>query len=228
MSETVDFPLAAGADSRLLTVMIADVRGYSQFTHEHGDEAGARLAGTFAALARRVVGEAGGNVLEIRGDEALAVFASARKAARAAVELQERCAEAIERDPSVPLKVGIGLDAGEVVPVEGGYRGRALNVAARLSELAGPGETFAGEGLVHLAGLVEGVTFVSRGGVQLKGVDRLRVYQLGRSEEMPERLPPLEKDMHAAPPRAIVANVAGGAGVALILIELLRASRRRG
>ncbi len=34
--------------------------------------------------------------------------------------------------PSLPLRVGIGLDAGEAVPFEGGYRGAALNLAARL------------------------------------------------------------------------------------------------
>ena len=38
---------------------------------------------------------------------------------------------------ALPLGVGIGLDAGEAVPVEGGYRGGTLNLAARLCGLAG-------------------------------------------------------------------------------------------
>ena len=36
--------------------------------------------------------------------------------------------------------VGIGLDAGEAIPVSDGYRGGALNLAARLCSLAGPGQ----------------------------------------------------------------------------------------
>ena len=41
-------------------------------------------------------------------------------------------ASEVETDPTLPLFAGVGLDAGEVVPVAGGYRGRALNLAARL------------------------------------------------------------------------------------------------
>src|SRR5205085_7136328 len=66
------------APSAVRTFLIADVRGYTRFTQQHGDEAAARLATRFAALAREVVGAWGGQVLELRGDEALAVFISAR------------------------------------------------------------------------------------------------------------------------------------------------------
>jgi hypothetical protein len=47
-------------------------------------------------------------VIELRGDEALAVFRSARQALRAAVDLQLTFADEVERDASVPLCVGIG------------------------------------------------------------------------------------------------------------------------
>jgi class 3 adenylate cyclase len=43
----------------------------------------------------------------------------------------------------VPLGVGIGLDAGEAVPVGDGYRGAALNFAARLCAIADPCPTLA-------------------------------------------------------------------------------------
>jgi hypothetical protein len=74
--------------SVLLTFLIADVRGYTRFTVEQGDDAAARLADRFATLADGVVGSYGGRVLELRGDEALCVFPSARDALRAAVSLQ--------------------------------------------------------------------------------------------------------------------------------------------
>ena len=59
--------------------LIADVRGYTLFTHERGDEAAAKLAARFAGVAREGVEAFGGEVIELRGDEALAVFGSPRQ-----------------------------------------------------------------------------------------------------------------------------------------------------
>jgi adenylate cyclase len=95
------------------TFLIADVRGYTYFTQEHGDEAAAALAGKFATLVRAVVEHRSGSLLELRGDEALAVFESARQAVSAALDLQERFLDEMSRDSTLPLLVGIGLDAGE-------------------------------------------------------------------------------------------------------------------
>src|SRR6266545_1808078 len=162
--------MEAGAAIR--TFLIADVRGYTLFTQERGDEAAAKLARRFADVAQEGVEARGGSVIELRGDEALAVFDSSRQAIRAAVELQERFVEETIADPSLPLTVGIGLDAGEAVAVGSGYRGGALNLAARLCGQAGPGEILASREVVHLARRVEGVRYEDRGEVVLKGLDR--------------------------------------------------------
>jgi class 3 adenylate cyclase/streptogramin lyase len=159
--------------------LIADVRGYTLFTQERGDEAAAKLAARFAQVAREGVEARAGKVIELRGDEALCDFASPRQAIRAAVELQERFVEETLADPALPLGVGIGLDAGEAVPVEGGYRGGALNLAARLCGQAGPGEILASREIVHLAGRVEGVTYADRGELTFKGLaDPVRVIEV--------------------------------------------------
>src|SRR5436190_10188913 len=97
--------------SGLRTFLIADIRGYTRFTQEHGDEAAARLAARFAALVREGVAAREGRVTELRGDEALAVFGSARQALRAALDLQARFAQEVDAEPALPLKVGMGLDA---------------------------------------------------------------------------------------------------------------------
>ncbi|HEX6399562.1 MAG TPA: BTAD domain-containing putative transcriptional regulator, partial [Actinomycetota bacterium] len=150
--------------------LIADVRGYTSFTQERGDDAGARLAARFAQLARDAVERYDGSLVELRGDEALAIFRSPRQAIGAAVALQKELLQQTLEDPDLPLPVGIGLDAGEAVPVEGGYRGGALNLAARLSAAAGPGEILASSSLVHLARTIEGVRYVERGELHLKGL----------------------------------------------------------
>ena len=53
------------------TFLIADIRGYTTFTLERGDEAAARLTAHFAELAQEAVAAGGGQVIELRGDEAL-------------------------------------------------------------------------------------------------------------------------------------------------------------
>jgi class 3 adenylate cyclase len=156
------------------TFLIADVRGYTQFTLDQGDEAAARLATCFAGLVEETVATGDGRVIELRGDEALVVFSSARQALRAATEIQERLAE-----EAFPLGVGIGLDAGEAIAVGDGYRGTALNLAARLCSLARAGEVLVSEGVIHLARKVEGLAYGERGLVQLKGfADPVKVIQV--------------------------------------------------
>ena len=150
--------------SGLRTFLIADVRGYTTYTREFGDEAGAELAATFAAAVREVVEARDGILLELRGDEALVVFESPRQAVRAAVAVQQRLQEV-----GLARGVGIGLDAGEAVQVEGGYRGAALNLAARLCSQAKAGEVLATEALTHLTGRVDGVAYVEPRLLHAKG-----------------------------------------------------------
>ena len=150
----------------LRTFMICDVRGYTRFTQQHGDEAAAELAGSFADLVRGVVRSFDGRLIELRGDEALVTFESARQALRAALAIQQRVAE-----DELPRGVGIGLDAGEAVPVGTGYRGGALNMAARLCSLAEPGQVLATEGVTHLARKVEGTRYLAGRVERLKGID---------------------------------------------------------
>ena len=161
------------------TFFVADVRGYTAFTQNRGDEAAASLATRFAELVRAKVEDGGGSLAELRGDEALAVFDSVRQAIRVGIELQLAFVSQTIADPTWPLAVGIGLDAGEAVRVDGGYRGGARNVAARLSSLAGPAEILVSRELAHLAGKLDGVKYVERGPIRLKdltnGVDVINV-----------------------------------------------------
>jgi class 3 adenylate cyclase len=153
------------------TFLIADIRGYTRFTERHGDEASARLAATFRDIVSEGVRVRGGTLIEIRGDEALAVFDSARQAIRAAVDLQNRFAEETDADSDSPLKVGIGIDAGEAIKLDdGSFRGAALNVAARLCALAQGGEIIVSEGTSRLAGRLPGIRYHDRGRAHLKGI----------------------------------------------------------
>jgi class 3 adenylate cyclase/ABC-type transport system substrate-binding protein/DNA-binding beta-propeller fold protein YncE len=167
--------------TELRTFLIADVRGYTTYTREFGDEAAAELAATFAAIVREIVEAREGFLLELRGDEALVVFTSARQGLRAAVELQDRFQEL-----ALPRRVGIGLDAGEAVAVEGGFRGGALNLAARLCAQAEAGQVLASEAVIHLAAKVEGVVYIDPRTIRLKGYDKpVRAVEVVPADRVP-------------------------------------------
>ena len=160
---------AAPPPAGMLTVLIADLRDYTTFTHQQGDTAGAALTARFAVLAGEAVQAEEGRLVSTQGDQVLAVFASAQRALRAAVDLQARCAAAAS--PTLPLRVGIGLDVGEPIAMpEGDYRGEVLNVASRLCVQAAPGEILASETVVGLARRVEGLAYAERGALALKGL----------------------------------------------------------
>lgn len=67
-----DLPDVSGSnggasDAQIRTFLIADVRGYTLFTQERGDEVAAKLAAKFADIAREIVEGRGGTPLELRG-----------------------------------------------------------------------------------------------------------------------------------------------------------------
>ena len=67
--------------------------------------------------------------------------------------------------------MGIGIDSGEAIPVEGGFRGTALNLAARLCAQAKPGQIIASEAVIHLAARVDGIAYIEPRTLRLKGYD---------------------------------------------------------
>jgi class 3 adenylate cyclase len=169
----------ADASGGVRTFVIADVRGYSRYTEECGDEAAAALSARFASIVNEDVEAHDGELVELRGDEALVVFASARQAIRAAVDLQAQFQDAAD-EFDIPLRVGIGIDSGEAVQLpDGSFRGAALNVAARLCGRASGGEVIISEATSRLAGRLGGLHYSDAGRVRLKNIaEPVHIYKV--------------------------------------------------
>jgi class 3 adenylate cyclase len=165
--------------SGVRTFLIADIRGYSRYTEECGDEAAAALSKRFARIVNEDVAAHDGALVEMRGDEALVVFTSARAAIRAAVDLQAQFQEAAE-EFDIPLRVGIGIDSGEAVQLDDGtFRGAALNVAARLCGRASGGEVIISGATSRLAGRLGGLHYSDGGRLRLKNIpEPIHVYKV--------------------------------------------------
>ena len=216
----LDRPRTEQPEAPVRTFLIADVRGYTSFTQARGDEPAAQLAARFAALARETLATTGGEVVELRGDEALCVFPSARQALRAAVAMQVRFRDRRDDEPVFPLGVGIGVAVGEAVRVEGGYRGGALNLAARLCSLATGGQILASETVTSLAGALDGVRYVERRRAKVKGFDKpVRVVEVIPDVELPSVPQPVPR--RASSRRSLLAIAAAVAAAVFAAVALL-------
>ena len=176
--------MSVPAHGNVRTFLFADIRGYTRFTEEYGNEAAARLATKFAAIVEEGVEVRSGKLVQLRGDEALAVFESPRQALRCALDLQAMFSHETDADRDLPLHVGIGIESGEAVEVEDGYRGSALNVGARLSAVAHGGEVLSTLGTTRLAGQIPGLRYIDKGDMNLKGIEgSTRVMRIAWEDE---------------------------------------------
>jgi class 3 adenylate cyclase/tetratricopeptide (TPR) repeat protein/DNA-binding XRE family transcriptional regulator len=178
-------PGAAPVNVPVNVFMLADIRDYTLFTREHGDEAARRLATAFKSIAHAVVQAHEGQVLSAVGDQVTAAFASPRRALTAAMEMQVRFAEEVARDPLLPLRVGIGMDVGEAAGAADDYFGGAVNLASRLCDEARAGEVLVTEALAHLTGHVDGLAYAEHGRVEAKGYEPVPALRVLRADERP-------------------------------------------
>ena len=75
-----------------------------------------------------------------------------------------------DQRPDDAIPGGVRDRHGEAVPVAGGFRGRALNLAARLCGAAKAGEILATREAIHLAGQMDGVHVEDRGVSSFKNI----------------------------------------------------------
>ena len=175
---------------RLAAIAVADVVGYSRLME--ADE-----AGTLAALKQRrtgildpVVRAHGGRIVKLMGDGVLIEFASAVNAVKAALELQNKFAEAngaVDENRRIVLRIGINL--GDVIGEGSDIYGDGVNIAARLETLAEPGGICI-SAKVHdeVRGKIE-AAFDDGGEQQLKNIaSPVRIY---RQRMTAQRLAPL-------------------------------------
>ena len=125
--------MSEGTHRRLAAILAADVVGYSKLMGE--DEASTLTA--LRRLRREVfaplIEAHGGSLVKSMGDGWLVEFVSAVDAVSCALQVQDRLT-----DHEI-IKLRIGVHIGDVVHEDEDIFGDAVNVAARLEEVAEPG-----------------------------------------------------------------------------------------
>ena len=149
-------------ERRIVTVLFADLVGFTAFTEEHGDDAAADLAESFAATATRLAGDHGARVVKCLGD---AVMLRADEAAEA-VRLGLRMHDEVDG----VLALHAGAHTGRAVERGRDWFGAAVNLAARVSCAAAEGELLVTESTVAHGGQLDGVELEHRGRRLFKNV----------------------------------------------------------
>src|SRR5256885_6627542 len=122
------------------TFFFSDLRDYTGFVERSGDRAAAELLKAYRSIVRSQVASSGGAEIKTEGDGFYIVFTSARQAIACGVAILKEAATHNEQDPSMPIRVGIGIHAGEPISQEGQFVGSAVNMAARIGAIADEGE----------------------------------------------------------------------------------------
>jgi class 3 adenylate cyclase len=156
-------------DRALATVLFTDIVGSTERAVALGDREWRQLMEMHDACVRRELARFRGKEIRTLGDGFLATFDGPARAVR--------CAEAIRDNVrDLGLEVRSGLHTGEIEILPNDVGGIAVNVAARVARLAGPGEVLTSNVLKELvAG--SGLRFADRGVYALKGLpDGMRVF----------------------------------------------------
>jgi class 3 adenylate cyclase len=138
-------------------ILFADISGSTSLYDRLGDVVARDLvAQCLEAMTAEVAGH-GGTLVKTIGDEILASFAGADAAVAAACSIQKALSGGIP-GAAVALSVRIGIHYGPVIREHGDIFGDAVNVAARITALALPGEILASREATDACGAAGGPT----------------------------------------------------------------------
>jgi class 3 adenylate cyclase/tetratricopeptide (TPR) repeat protein len=143
----------AGIARKTVTVLFADLVDSTPLGEALDPEQMRAIMGRYFAEMRTVIERHGGSIEKYIGDAVMAVFGipsvhedDALRAVRAAAEMRVAL-ESLNRELVEPLAIRTGLATGEVVTGDGDtlVTGDAVNIAARLEQIAAPGEILAAD-----------------------------------------------------------------------------------
>ena len=157
--------------------LFADLRGYTAFGEAHGDRAAADLLDAYRVLVRDEVARHAGAEIRTEGDSFYVVFASARDAVACGLSIVDAAARYSVEHPDAPLRIGIGINAGETVQRGEAFVGSAVDLAARVCAEARAGEVLVTATVRDVVRGGSTLRFVPRGVRRFKGIaDRVPVF----------------------------------------------------
>lgn len=162
--------LAMGGERREVSVLLADLRGFTSFSAHRDPQDVMRVVNNFLSKMTEVIIDHGGTIDEFIGDAILALFGApraledhAQRAVACAVAMQQAMEQVNRENLAVGLPevaIGIGINTGEVVVGNIGSERRAkygvvghnVNMAARIEGYTSGGQTLISENTRNICG----------------------------------------------------------------------------
>jgi adenylate cyclase len=149
-------------------IVFTDIVGFTEFTAVEGDEQALALLRTQEELVNDAM-PADARVVKELGDGLLLWFPDAPSAFDTTLHLQSQFEDASATGP--PLWVRMGVHCGKALVKGVDLIGHDVNVAARILDVAGPGEVLASDqARLDVVGRLPGVLFDELGPVVMKGI----------------------------------------------------------
>jgi adenylate cyclase len=174
-------PVSRDAEAAFL---FADIAGFTALTEAHGDEHAVRLVEEFASAVQVELPRLDGEYVKAVGDALMLRVPDPGDAVRLGLWIT-RNAMGGHQAPSVR----VGCNYGSAVERGGDYFGSTINVAARVSALAGGSEVLVTGQMAALAPGLEGVLYQSRGRQVLRNVaEPIEIFAVVRVDETADHL----------------------------------------
>jgi class 3 adenylate cyclase len=165
----------------LATILFTDMEGSTTLTQRLGDAKAQKVLRTHNAIVRDAIRTHGGSEIKHTGDGIMASFPSASGALECAIAMQRAFADynaQVGAQGLAPLRIRIGLNAGEPIAEEQDLFGTAVQLARRICDRAEPGQILVSNVVRELAA-GKRFLFSDRGEVALRGFDDpVRLYEV--------------------------------------------------
>lgn len=159
-----------GPVKRWVAVMFSDIVDSTRLAEEVGDEEWTGVVGRYREFVRAAFATRGGEEVGTQGDGFLAQFPSPADAVLCAIDIQRDIEDVAAA--GLGLQLRIGVHAGEAVHDDGDLIGRVVNLAARVTGEADPGEILVTEPVADYVG--GRLQLQDRGLRELRGVPQPR------------------------------------------------------
>jgi class 3 adenylate cyclase len=197
--------------------LFADLRGYTDYVEAHGDRAAAELLDVYRRLVRNVVRGHHGAEIKTEGDGFYLVFPSASSAVACGRAIVAAAESATRDEPTTPIRVAVGIHAGESTRTDDGYVGLAVNTAARICGVAQAGEVLVSDTVRSIARTSHEFTFEPRGRRILKGIaEPVALFAAAPATPRAEPDPSTRAGRFRPRPGGRAVGILGLAGVALV------------
>jgi adenylate cyclase len=126
-------------ERRLAAILGADIMGYSALMERNEEDTHQRVGEELERF-RREIEKSHGRVFSFAGDGLMAEFPSAVEALKCSLRVQSEAGKRYARlPPDRQILFRIGINSGELILQKGRTGGTAVNIAARLEQVAEPG-----------------------------------------------------------------------------------------